>query len=57
MIKQENMSSFNSFHAVPIQSTKYVPLHYNYDTIITIFLADVQEMWKPIWHSSFRTLS
>lgn len=51
------MSIFNSFNAVPIESTKYVPLHYNYDTIMTIFLADVQEMWKPIWHSAFRTLS
>lgn len=35
----------------------YIPLHYSYDAIITVFLADIQEMWKPIWSSSFLILS
>lgn len=40
---------------VPIESTKYVLLPYNYDAIMTALPSDIQEMQRAIWPSSFMT--
>lgn len=55
--QKHKKTSLYSFKAVPIESIKYAPLHYNYHILMTVFLADIQETWKPIWPSSFMTLS
>lgn len=40
---QEDKQNLNSFKAVPMESTKYAHLRYNYHTLMTMFLADIQE--------------
>lgn len=54
--QQDKMSTVSSLSMQFLQKVNSFALS-NSDTIMTIFLADTQEMWKPIWPSSFMTSS